>query len=167
MKQLYPEKLEEIIFNNPTHIPYIVSPETKRLKLYRKYFSVERNTLFKVWQIYEVGKELYYSIKYPDHLFGEITYPKGKLYELFSDSNNIRNTKTIINTKISYTGAEIRYWFFINNKLGKKYKGFIPFINPNSKSCIMDNKYYFVYSKYDEKTNKYYNIIIIQDKERK
>lgn len=167
MRHLYPEKLEEIISNNPSHIPYIVSAETKNLKLFRKYFSVDRNTIFKVWQMYEAGKYKYYSVKYPDHLFGEITFPTGRLFELFSDSNNIKNIKSIINTKISYTGAEIRYWFFINKKLGRKYKGFIPFIDPNSKSCIMDNKYYFIYSKYNPKTDKYYNIIMIQDRRKR
>ena len=51
-----------------------------------------------------------------------LSYPvKDILYELVPDHNNIKN-RYIINDDEWYTGAELKYWFFINKINIEPYK---------------------------------------------
>ena len=53
----------------------------------------------------------------------------------------------LINSEKSYTGAEIKYWFLMNNidlEFGSQYAGFWSFLNPCSKTLLIDNKFYYV-----------------------
>ena len=69
-----------------------------------------------------------------------------KDYRLDKDHNNL-HTVDIINSGKIYTGAEIIYWFFMNNIncFDPKYKGFWKFIDTYSQHRISDyNKYKIV-----------------------
>ena len=112
---------------------------------------MERGESFKVQQAYQVNGRDYYTVKYiPDNLFGEISYPldSDTTYELYTDKVGLAEIPSIINTKISYSGAEIRKWFFLHNSetSGPRFDGFWAFLNLNSLCSISDNKYYFLYA---------------------
>lgn len=127
----------------------------EHLKLYRRYFQLFPELYFKVIDIYDVGNREYYSIKYQD-LNGETSYPVNKnTYEMMIDKNDISKLDNIINTKISYTGAEIKFWFYTHNidLESEKYSGFWSFLFYGSKNEISDEKSYFVYSTLDNNGN--------------
>jgi hypothetical protein len=120
-----------------------------------------------VQQIYFVDDIEYYSVKYPKSLFGEFSFPVNKnTCELYIDKNNISSISNIINSNISYSGAEIRYWFFIKNidLSSNAYNGFWSFIDPDSKSLISDDKFYFLKAIY--KDGKYIKCRISLDREK-
>lgn len=153
---IYTDKMEEFLRKqNYTYLPRKIR-EQEHLKLYKKYYSTLSDTCFKVNQVYYTGGIEYYSVKeIGTLLFAEISYPYESeyLYELLTDRRNVIHLQNIINTNISYSGAEIKLWFLYqkdNNKLSK-YSKFISFIDPNSKSVICDEKYYFLYGKESEK----------------
>ena len=66
-------------------------------------------------------------------------------YELLYNHTSIENQNIINSDKIN-SGAEIKFWLWKNkiNFDNDTYKGFWPFVNPNSKNVVVDNKYYFV-----------------------
>lgn len=149
MMNIYPKKLIE--FLNSTSNKYIPKKINKydRLKLYRKYWTSFNDLFFKVMNIYDVDGIEYYSVKYKDMLNGEISYPisDDNIYELIIDRKHLDQIN-IINNKKAYSGADIKYWFFIHNidLDSPKYRNFIQFIYPNSNSCICDHKYYRVFA---------------------
>jgi hypothetical protein len=164
---IYDEDIEELLRSKN----YIYFPRKLKkhdhLKLYKKYYSTFSNTYFKVHQIYYTENTEYYSIKYLDtRLFAEISYPYelDYLYELLTDRKDIIHIPNIINTDISYTGAEIKLWFFYQQEQHKfsKYYKFKPLIDKNSDSVICDEKYYFVYADKSLEGN-YYNCRILLD----
>lgn len=153
---IYTEKMEEFLRKEKyTYFPRKIK-KSDHLKLYKKYYSAISDTCFKVIQIYYTGGIEYYSIKeLGTLLFAEISYPYESeyLYELLTDRKNIIKIPNIVNTNISYSGAEIKLWFLYqrdNNNLDK-YSKFISFIDKNSKSVICDEKYYFLYGKESDK----------------
>ena len=151
--RIYPEKLKEYILSEESNIDYIPRhiKFNEHLRLYRRYFvTCFGDDCIKVDEIYDVEGVEYYFVKYPNSLYGTISFPldNNYTYELLIDKKDIKNIDNIINTKVSYTGAEIKYWFFIHNidLSSEKYIGFWSFLNPNSKNVISDDKYYFVKS---------------------
>ena len=150
-KHIYPEKLEEFIKEGHNYIPRKLKFR-EHLKLFKRYWLCYSDSYLKVDQIYNIENVEYYSVKFPNSLFGQISYPldEDSTFELMLDSNNVENVDNIINTKVSYSGAEIKFWFFIKNidMNSEKYCGFWSFIEPNSKSVISDDKYYFLYAFY-------------------
>lgn len=152
-QRIYPEKLREYILSEESQIDYIPRhiKFNEHLRLYRRYWvKYFDDECIKVDEIYEIEGVEYYYVKHPNSLYDTITYPLdcNYTYELLIDKKDIKNIDNIINTKISYTGAEIKYWFFIHNidLSSEKYIGFWSFLNPNSKNVISDDKYYFVKS---------------------
>mgnify|MGYP003405529749 CR=1 FL=1 len=82
-----------------------------------------------------------YFIKYNNgKLFGVISHPiTDTIYELLHDYDEIEKVN-LINSNKSYSGAEIKFWFVINNINFKdqKYDGFLSFLNANSKNIISE-----------------------------
>lgn len=165
MKNIYPTKLEEFIMKNSQYVPRLMDPDDKQLKLYHRYWFTLAEQYGKVQEVYKIEDIDYYTMKFPESLFGSITFPEEEIiYELLIDKNNLKNIN-IINTRISYSGAQIRYWFFLHkDELGYKYKKFWSFIDPNSKSLIIDNKYYFLYA--NLKDDIYKNCKVVMDKSK-
>ena len=124
MKKLniFPEELEYIIKKKGL-IPRKV-PNGNRLRTKRKYYIPGYKGIVKVEDIITISHEHYYIINYSDNMSGcTSTIPNG--YELLKDYYNIAN-QNIINSKDSYYGYEIKFWFIKNqidfHKI--KYKGF-------------------------------------------
>lgn len=165
MTTIYPMKLTKLLEKeNLSYIPRKVT-EKEYLKRYCRYWQSEYSGYFKIYDIYHIKKNEYYSVKYNDGLYAELPYPvDGTLYELLIDQNHIQNIDQIINSSTSYTGYEIRYWFWKHhiNLNSPKYRGFSSFIYPNSKSTILEDKYYFIIGK--ELNGKYKNCKVIVDK---
>ena len=142
---VYPDELEKEIIKNK-YIPRKCR-ELEHLKLYHRYYTT-RYGVFKVENIESIKGIEYYFIKYNNgKLFGVISHPiTDTIYELLHDYDEIEKVN-LINSNKSYSGAEIKFWFVINNINFKdqKYDGFLSFLNANSKNIISDSKYYFVY----------------------
>lgn len=150
MKMIYPIELSEVVkkFN---YIPRKLN-KNEHLKLYHRYWIPDMGGLIKVKDIWRIGKTEYYIVKYKGDLSICFSYPLDEyigVYELLHDYDDICK-KNIINDDNSYTGAEIKYWFLINNN--KSYDKFGKFVSLNSKLLISDNKRYKVYI---DKTNRY------------
>ena len=143
-RSIYPPKLEEYIRANK-FIPRKIR-QGEHLKLYHRYWIEEYNDVVKIEDIFLTGGIEYYTIKY-NNMNSCISAPfAGITYELLHNKDYIED-EHIINSKISYTGAEIKYWFIMNKidlNIGSKYSGFWSFLNPTSKNPLIDNKFYFV-----------------------
>lgn len=128
-------------------IPYRVFP-SNRYKIGRYYYNGFYDEIFKVDEVSYKNNSLEFAmISYDD---GRQSYICTQLdpvedYRLEKDKNKIYN-KDIINTGKAYTGAEIVYWFFINNitSLNKQFKGFWKFVDSTSAHRISDNSYYYL-----------------------
>lgn len=164
---IYDENIEKLLREKK----YIYLPRKMKkhdhLKLYKKYYSIIEESYFKVIQIYYTNNTEYYSIKYTDtQLFAEISHPYelGYLYELLTDRKDIIHIPNIINTDISYTGAEIKLWFFYQKERNNfnKYIKFSPSIDKNSDCVISDEKYYFLYAE-KSKNGNYYDCKVLLD----
>lgn len=116
---IYPDNLEDFLYKYPEYIPYKFL-ENDNLKLYRRYYSTNHD-IFKVLEIFEYFGTEYYNILINNSMQAVIPYPvKDILYELSPDYKDIKN-KNILNDNSYYTGAEIKYWFFINGINFKKH----------------------------------------------
>lgn len=168
MRNLYPEKLEKFILAGNIYIPRKIKQD-EHLKLYKRYWLVQDDEYLKVDQVYSVEDQEYYSVKYLNGLYGEISFPLNHnfTYELFCDKKNVTNMETILNQRYSFTGAEIKFWFFIHNidLEEEMYNGFISFLDPDSKSLIADDKHYFLKAKLDEGIYKDCKIFLDREKE--
>lgn len=148
MIHLYPSDLEKYLSKKD----YIYIPrqlkQDEGLKIYKRYWSIYESINYKVDQIFTDKNNIeYYNVKYSGLFFGTITYPVKDTYELMIDKNNIKSLDNIINTNRMYSGAEIKFWFYIKNNLNsEKFNGFLSFLDPNSKNQISDNKMYYLYA---------------------
>lgn len=159
---IFSKQLADIVLDN-NYIPRRIK-SNEHLKQYHRYWSSYSQVFCKVLDIYYIKNREYYSVKMQNSLFGELSYPlvKDYIFELIIDYKNLKNTWIINNPKIgSLSGAEIRYWFFIKNiDLDNKYSGFWSYLDYNSKSCISDDKYYYVKIVVDDRGNKKFKISI-------
>ena len=76
-----------------------------------------------------------------------MTYLQVKTWRLCRENKERIEKVDLINSEKSYTGAEIKYWFLMNNidlESGSQYAGFWSFLNPCSKNLLIDNKFYYV-----------------------
>ena len=150
IKHLYPPKLEEFIKENTCYIPRLIRFD-EHLKMYHRYWRISQSEYFKVYQIYDVEGDEYYSVKYMENLTGELSFPidKNNIYELLYDRRLIGEVPFIINNRISYSGAEIRFWFFIKkiDLDSRRFNGFWSYLDPLSKSAISDDKYYYLFGR--------------------
>lgn len=141
---IYPLELQKEIRNN-NYIPRKCKPK-ERLKLYHRYWTPTYG-IFKVDDINYIRGVEYYYIKFDSNrMSAVISHPiTDTIYEMLHDYDKIE-TKTIINSNKSFTGAEIKFWF-VKNKIDlsdDKFNGFISFLSINSKNIISDSKFYFV-----------------------
>ena len=143
-RSIYPPKLEEYIRKNK-YIPRKVR-DNEHLKLYHRYWLEDYNEVVKVDDIFIVRCVEYYSIRCKS-MVSCIPAPVPKYtYELLHNKEHIEKVD-LINSEKSYTGAEIKYWFLMNNidlEFGSQYAGFWSFLNPCSKTLLIDNKFYYV-----------------------
>lgn len=155
MKQIYPKSLEEYMKSKPesVYIPRRLYNDEK-LRLYKRYYQVFQELYFKVIDVYNTDGIEYYTIRYNDSMIGTMTFPidYSTTYEMIPDRMDIANLDNIINTDISYTGAEIKFWFYSHNIDfdDEYYEKFYPYISNTSKSEISDEKSYFVYTSTNE-----------------
>ena len=82
-----------------------------------------------------------------------LSYPvKDILYELVPDRNNIKN-RYIINDDEWYTGAELKYWFFVNKiNIDRRFPEYKQYIYPEGKCEVKDSGLYKVV--YNDKFRK-------------
>lgn len=143
-RSIYPPKLEEYIRKNK-YIPRKVR-DNEHLKLYHRYWLEDYNEVVKVDDIFITRSIEYYSIICKS-MVSCIPAPVPKYtYELLHNKERIEKVD-LINSEKSYTGAEIKYWFLMNNidlEFGSQYAGFWSFLNPYSKTLLIDNKFYYV-----------------------
>ncbi len=143
-RSIYPPKLEGYV-KSSRYIPRKIR-ENEHLKMYHRYWLEDYNEVAKVDDIFIENHTEYYSIKY-NSMYGCISNPVSVgTYELLHNRDEIEKLNIINNSK-SYTGAEIKYWFLINNidiSANSQYAGFWSFLCQNSNNILIDNKYYFV-----------------------
>lgn len=141
-QQLYSTSLGNYILANKS-IPRILK-QGEHLKLYHKYW-LDNYGAVKVQDIFiEKGTE-YYIIRYSDRMSSCIPYPATGIYtfELLHNSERGMENEDVINSGQYYTGAEIRYWFYINDKI-KKFADIFKYLSYTSDSALIDNKLYKV-----------------------
>ena len=127
-------------------IPYRILPEDK-YRVGKWYYIGYDNLLIKVTDVVYDQKRLDYIIyRTNDGLRGTLTNPLtfGEDYIIKWDQNEVYKVDDIVNTDISYTGAEIAYWFFMNDIdiHNQKYKDFWGYVDTFSKHRIDDKKRY-------------------------
>lgn len=131
-------------------IPYQINSPDIKYETNRWYYNDYWGSYFKVLRVkynkYNILEEC--EVMWEDGNYGLICTDLElyRDYRLDKDHNNL-HTQDIINSGKIYTGAEIIYWFFMNNIncFNPKYKGFWKFIDTYSKHRIYDyNKYKIV-----------------------
>lgn len=153
MIRLYPVSLEKYLKDNPMYLPR-KTKEDERLKLYHRYWLTQTDFFVKIVDVFDCFGIEYYTVKRANSLMASLSYPfDNSVYELLIDKLDIGSIKNIVNSNRSYSGAQIRYWFFLHQEalLSKKYEGFISYIEMNSKSTIADDKYYFLLANTNKK----------------
>jgi len=150
INRIYPEKLELFLSDYPDYIPY---PYTKydQLKLYRRYYT-EDDQIIKILEIYDILDTTYYYMKINNSLQAVIPYPVNDIkYELIPLYNEELPNEKIINSDQWYTGAEIKYWFFINkiDLNSTKYSDLKPYLYINGNCELNDiNMYKILYNRH-------------------
>lgn len=152
-KVSYGEKLDRYVRNEHV-IPYRLHPNAR----YRRncyYWDSWEDKWFKV-------EDVQYDFSTPpiptlDHVQtrdkdGLLSWITTDLtifdFRLERDKFNIRN-ENIINSKQSFAGGEIEYWFFKHDitSFNEKYQEFWKYLDPNSICKVDPNKYYFITAK--------------------
>ena len=160
----YDNSLERLI-KRKRIIPYQVNPGDKFIKG-KWYYDTYYNSLFKVTEVkYNTGNILDYAITKSDEGYSSyITSPLSPYedYIIDFDTKDIA-TMNIINSEKSFTGAEIRYWFFMNdiNCFDPKYKYFWTYVDTYSNNKVADKQKYFLYA--GLKNNVYTKCRVIKD----
>ena len=130
---------------------------TESLKIHHKYWLQDFDSMVKVEEMFYINDDIYYTVR--DLLTGRyaaISVSENSInYELLTDYNNVIGTDEIVNTRISYTGAEIKAWFFYNGQKDK-FENFLPYLDYYDRiRTISDSKNYFVKGEYDKDVDKY------------
>ncbi len=161
-KLIYSEKLQDIIISLKS-IPRPIR-KNEHLKLYHKYWIPSFDCVVKIEHIDKIMGVEYYFLKYKNKFSACITYPLNEdgIYELLHEPNKLKND--IINSDKVYSGAEIKYWFIVNNidLSSSKYKGYWPYLNPKSDSVLIDYKKYKVL--YFPEARQKCQITLVKDK---
>jgi hypothetical protein len=131
-------------------IPYQVNPGDRFMKG-KWYYDMFFGSLFKVIDVkYKSGNILEYAITKSDEGYSSYISTPLSPYEDYIIDHDINNIaeQDIINTEKSYTGAEIRYWFFINNItcFDPKYRYFWAYVDTYSNNRVSDKQKYFLYA---------------------
>jgi len=139
-------------------IPYRINPRVK-YEVNRWYYSDYWRQCFKVSSVAydKMGNLVEAYIRWDDGYYGLICTDLD-IHDLRieKDYKEIHN-KDIINSDTIYTGAEIVYWFFINNIncYNKKYFGFWKFIDNSSAHRLSDYNKYKISAIYDKEKDIY------------
>lgn len=145
-------------------IPHRVTRET----LYKKnhiYYSSYWGAIFKVLSVeYDEKTNEFFGayIRYESNYYGMICSELNiDDYELEIDHKKLYK-ENIVNSNIPYSGAEIRYWFFVNNINGFNpvYRGFWKFVDNTSGHKISDENKYIVCADINPKTGNYINCMM-------
>ena len=157
MINIYPKGIEKIL-SYTSYIPRLVRPK-EQLRLHHRYHLSEYKSYAEVINIITIGKDKYYTLRFKNSIQACISLPIfDQCWELIADSNNIKKLNNIINNKRSYSGAEIKFWFYINRDKvnNQNYKDFFSYLNRSSLSVISDDKWYYVVAE-KAKSGKYTN----------
>ena len=146
-------------------IPYQLGPGDK-LQRGKWYYDLYYSTLYKVTEVkYKTGGILDYAITKSDEGYNSyISTPPSPYedYQIDYDRNGL-SEDIIINSEKSYTGAEIRYWFFMNDItcFDPKYKYFWTYVDTYSKNRVSDKQKYFL--KAELKDDVYTHCRVVKD----
>ncbi len=154
-------------------IPYSIFPGEK---FHRGtwYYSRYYNNFFKVLDIETINGEDFISIRTDDNRYSCIST------DLCTDDLMLEKDKKeiyktyIFNSNIPYTGAEIRYWFFMHDIdcFNTKYSQFWKYVDRYSKCALDERKKYRCYAKIDKNGNltncrvKEYDTQLVANKEK-
>lgn len=150
-------------------IPYQVNPGDKLLRG-KWYYDIYYSSLFKVLEVkYKAGGVLDYAITKSDEGYNSYISTQLTPYEdyIIDFDRNGLSEEMIINSEKSYTGAEIRYWFFMNdiNCFDPKYRLFWTYVDTYSKNRVADKQKYFLYAVL--KNNVYSHCRVVKDTVKK
>lgn len=149
-------------------IPYSVLPRQK-YEENEWYFSTYYDQLFKVISVeYKNNKLDHAYIKSDEGYYSWIVTELSDWdVQIKRDYKNIAKGP-IINTNLSYTGAEIMYWFFVNeiSEFNKKYRGFWKYVDISSKGRLDEKTRYFIRGEINGK-GIYTNCVISIDYSKK
>jgi hypothetical protein len=146
-------------------IPYQMTPTDKFMRG-KWYYDQYYGNIFKVLEVkYKQGNILEYAITKSDEGYSSyISTPPVPFedYIIEHDTTDIVE-RDIINSEKSYTGAEIRYWFFMNDItcFDPKYKYFWTYVDTYSNNRVADRQKYFLYAVL--KNNVYTHCRVIKD----
>lgn len=150
-------------------IPYQANPGDRFMRG-KWYYDLFYSTLYKILDVkYGTNNMLEYAITKSDEGYSSyITTPLSPYedYIIDFDTNDIAETN-IINSEKSYTGAEIRYWFFMNDItcFDPKYRYFWTYVDTYSNNRISDKQKYFLYASL--KNDVYTHCRVIKDSGKK
>ena len=125
---LYPDDLWSEILKKKKYIPRRLRKH-EHLKLYKKYW-IPYYGIIKVKDVINVANQDYYDISYTsagNTLHGVIPWPLPyDSYEMLRNFDQIESLNFINKRKAVY-GAEIKYWFKVNNIdfTDENYSGFL------------------------------------------
>lgn len=146
-------------------IPYRVTPRVK-YEANKWYYNDYWRQCFKIISVGYTNAgfldEAY--IKWDDGNYGLICTDLDICdFRLEKDRNKIYKDN-IVNSDKFYSGAEIVYWFFMNNIncSNEKYNGFWKYVDTHSAHRLSDTTRYKVKAIYDEKTDTYKECKIIK-----
>ena len=144
---IFPRELVNII-KKSHYIPRLLK-HTEKLKFHHKYY-LEEYGLCNVIDIFKIDNTEYYTIICNGKKHICLSYPLNndftRNFELLIDYGKIAKDN-IINNKKYYTGAEIRFWFIVNNLpiwMNGIYNEYMKYLCRNSKYSIIDNMKYRV-----------------------
>lgn len=158
------KKLEDLIRKKHL-VPYSLN-RRDRYEKGKYYYSEFSGMTFKVLFVkyYDSGELEGAEVKYENGLHAYICtdIDPGYDYRVEKDFKKICN-ENIVNDGKVYTGAEIRYWFFMNDIdcFNSIYKGFWNLVDTYSTRRIIDNNRYVVVADISV-TGKYHNCKIIK-----
>lgn len=154
--------LEKIIKRKKI-IPYKLFPYEKLVKG-KWYYDSRFNNIFKIVEVEYKDGILDHAIIVTDE--GFTSYISTPLdfyndYRIEFDKRNIVE-QDIINSHKSFYGAEIRYWFYMNNidSFNRKYRDFWQFLEETSDNKINDNSKYLLFG--DLRNGTYFNCKVIR-----
>ena len=159
------KKLEDLIRKKHL-IPYSLN-RRDRYERGKYYYSEFLGLTFKVLFVkyYESGELEGAEVKYENGLRAYICtdIDPGYDYRVEKDTKELYKKDEIVNDGNIYTGAEIRYWFFMRgiDCFSGRYKGFWNSIDSFSTRRIVDSNRYTIVAD-PTFTGKYYNCRIIR-----
>ena len=158
-------KLEDLIRKKHI-IPYTLT-RNDRYEKGKYYFDGFSGKIFKVLFVkyYKTGELEGAEIRYEDnmHAYMCTEIDPGYDFRTEMDFNEIYKKINIINDGNIYTGAEIKYWFFVRNIncFNRKYKDFWYLVDTYSMDQIADNKNYIITGDINH-VGKYHNCKITE-----